>query len=194
MIAESLPYLAILATLLASGMGAPNSRGNRRRNSAAIFAKHGQIDPFAAFAVCWVGALASDCILYGMGYYFGKNFLREHRLWTYVVTSEREQRMEDLIERHGMKVLFSARFLVGVRAAIFLAAGIVRVPFRRFVMTDAISVTVVTLLFFSHSYYYGDSFVQWIRHAEVWLTIAVLLAAIGVGLFFWRRYGRGRMD
>jgi len=193
MIGECLPYLAILATLLASGMGAPIPE-EIVVVTAAVLSAHDKLNPLVAFAVCWAGALASDCILYGMGYFFGKNFLREHRLWTYVVTPEREQRMEDLIQRHGMKVLFSARFLVGVRAAIFLAAGIVRVPFRQFVMTDAISVTVVTLLFFSLSYYYGDSFVHWIRHAEVWLTIIVLLAAIGGGLFFWRRYRRGRMD
>jgi membrane protein DedA with SNARE-associated domain len=193
MIGQSLPYLAILATLLASGLGAPFPE-EVVVVTAAILSKHDQMNPLGAFAVCWVGALASDCMLYAMGYRFGKNFLREHRFWTYVVTPQREQRMEDLIRRHGMKVLFSARFLVGVRAAIFLAAGIVRVPLRRFVLADAISVSMVTLLFFSLSYYYGESLVRWILHLEQLATIAIVLAALGVGLFFWRQRRRSRMD
>jgi membrane protein DedA with SNARE-associated domain len=41
---------------------------------------------------------------------------------------------------HGLKFVVMARLIVGLRAAAFLTAGLVRVPFPRFILVDLTAV------------------------------------------------------
>ena len=188
-----LPYLAILATLLASGLGAPIPE-EATVVAAGILAAHGTVNFWLALGTCWVGALLGDCCWYFVGYHFGKNILREHRLWTYFVTPRREDRMEELINQHGLKVLFAARFLVGIRSAVYLASGILRLPFRRFLLTDLFAATVVVGTFYTASYLWGPTIGAWLQRAEVALTVVVLAALTGLIAWLWRRRARKRVD
>lgn len=183
------PYLALFLTLLFSGTGAPIPE-EVAVVAAGILSAQGILDPIVAFFVCLSGAVLGDCLIYYLGHHFGKSVLREHRLWTHFITPEREAQMEEVIRLHGLKVLFMARFLVGIRAGLYLAAGVLRVPFRRFVITDAISAAVVVGIFFAISYRYGDRFAGWLRQIEVLLTIIVLATVAVAIVYFWQRYRR----
>jgi MYXO-CTERM domain-containing protein len=101
--------------------------------------------------------------------------------------AERQAEYEAAILRHGFKVLLLARFMVGVRGPVYLSAGVVRVPFRRFALWDLVSATLVVGLFFSVSYRYGDSIARYLSDAERALTLIVLAALLVAALFAWRR-------
>ena len=148
---------------------------------AAVASRAGQLEPWAAFAACVIGSMGGDCLMYFIGYRFGHSVLRDHPLISRHLTSEREERIERMIRQYGFRVYFLARFLVGIRSPVFLTAGILRVPFRRFLVVDLISATAVISLFFGLGYYFAEnimSWLKWIRRAEVALSIAVV---IGVG-------------
>jgi membrane protein DedA with SNARE-associated domain len=83
--------------------------------------------------------------------------------------------------------LFVARFMVGIRAPVYLAAGVLRMPLRRFLLTDALCATTVVSVFFGLSYYFGDRIKVWIHDGEFGLTIAVVLAIVAVLFFTWRK-------
>ena len=102
--------------------------------------------------------------------------------------------MEEVIRNHGLKVLFVARFLVGVRSAIYLAAGALHVPFRRFFVVDLISATSVVGLFFFASYRYGATISGWLRQAQFLLTLAALLAVIALAVSLWQRHRKKVRD
>ena len=100
-----------------------------------------------------------------------------------------------MIRRHGLKVFFLARFMVGIRAPVYLTAGVLRMSFRRFVLIDAFCATCVVGLFFGLSYAYGERVAGWIRDSEVGLTVLVAIAAVAVlGVFLWRRFRRKQAE
>lgn len=163
--------------------------------AAGLAASYGQLNPWLALAACLAGALAGDCLLYVLGYHFGHGILRETRFLGSFLRPERELRVERMIRAHGLKVLFAARFLVGLRSTAYLAAGILRMPFRHFVLVDIFCATTVIGLVFSLSYAFawrlGElGLLDMIRDAEVTLTVLIAVAVAAVILFYWRRHRR----
>ena len=184
-------YLVITIVLILTGSGLPIPEEVPIIAAGVLSAPpDGTLNPFAAVACCLFGALVGDCIMYWIGYHFGRGVLCEHRWWARCVTPERETRIEEMFSRHGLKVFFVARFLVGLRTPVYLTAGILRVSFKRFLLIDLICATAVVGSFFSLTYYFGPNIARWIRRAEVGLTIGVVLAVACVAFLLWRRYRR----
>jgi membrane protein DedA with SNARE-associated domain len=185
-------YLLISFVLALTGAGLPIPE-EVPILTAGIMASQGQLNPWLAFVACLAGALVGDCIMYGIGYQFGRSVVREHRYWAVLVTPQREAQMEEMISRHGLKVLFLARFLVLLRSPVYLTAGILKLPFRRFFLFDLVCATIVIGVFFSLSYFFGQAATPWIRRVEILVTLVVVvavLAVVGVGFYFWRSHQR----
>lgn len=159
---------------------------------AGVLSAQGKLLPELAFATCLVGALLGDAVMYAIGYHFGHNLLVRHPRIAKFIGADREVEFEQAIIRHGFKVLLFSRFLVGVRGPVYLAAGVVRMPFRRFLMWDLVSATLVVSLFFGLSYYYGESLATWLREAERTFTLLVL-AVVGILALWMLRRNRERI-
>ena len=67
--------------------------------------------------------------------------------------------------------------MVGVRGPVYLAAGVVRMSFLRFIICDLVCATLVVGTFFSLSYFYGKDIYEFIRDAEKTLYLARLARA-----------------
>ena len=148
------------------------------------------VNPFIALGCCLFGALVGDCVMYWIGYHFGRGVLRERRWFSRWVTPEREEHIEEMFHLHGLKVFFVARFLVGLRTPVYLTAGILRVSFKKFVLIDLVCAAAVVGSFFGLAYYFGENISKWIRRGEWGLTISVVIAVACVAFFLWRRYRR----
>lgn len=182
-------YVAIVVALLLSGLGAPVPE-EVPVIAAGVLSSHGHLNPYAALLCCLFGALVGDCMLYGLGRHFGRGLLQTHHFWNHWLNARREAQAEKLFHRHGLKVFFVARFLVGLRTPLFLSAGILRVPFRRFLVTDLCCATVVVGTFFGLSHYFGQALVHWIRGFELGLTALVAPAVVVVVVLLWQRHRR----
>lgn len=184
-------YLGIFIFLVLTGCGMPIPE-----EVAIVFAgwgsAQGKLDPQYAIAACLLGALVGDSIMYAIGYHFGHSLMSEHPKLGKFVGAEREEYFEQAILRHGFKVMLLARFMVGVRGPVYLAAGVVRMPFRRFLLWDLVCASLVVGTFFSLSYFYGRQITDMVRDAEMTLTLIVaLLGLVGVG--WWMRRRRKRL-
>ena len=143
-----------------------------------------------ALGWCIFGAIAGDCVMYFIGYHFGRGVLREHPWWARCITPQREAQIEIMFRQHGLKVFFVARFLVGLRSPVYLTAGILRVSFKRFFLIDLICATAVVGTFFGLTYFFGPQIGKWFGRVEVLATIVVMLAVSVAGLLLWRRHVR----
>lgn len=181
-------YLAITVVLILTGAGLPVPE-EVPIIAAGVMAGHGRLEPWLAWGSCLLGALVGDLVMYGIGHHFGRGLVR-HPYWLHFVTPEREARIEQMIQRHGLKALLVARFLVGLRSPVYLTAGILRMPLRRFFLIDLFCATGVVTTFFLLSYFFGPTIVFWIRRMEILLTVGVVLVATAVGVFLWRRFCR----
>src|SRR5262245_50692102 len=155
----------------------------------------GKLNPWLAFLACVVGALAGDAVIYFIGYHFGYSLVTRHPRFAHLLHAEREAKIEEMIRRHGLKVFFLSRFMVGIRAPVYLTAGILRMSFRRFVLIDAFCATAVVGLFFGLSYAYGDhvtALFRLIRRSEIGLTVVVSIAIVAALCYFGVRQFRRR--
>ncbi len=182
-------YLAIVFVLVVTGAGIPIPE-EVPVVAGGVLAASGSLEPIPAFLCCVFGAIAGDCVMYWIGYHFGQGVLRDHRWWARLVTPEREASIERQFRRHGLKVFFVARFLVGLRTPVYLTAGILRVSFRRFFFIDLLCATCVVGTFFWLSYAFGQSIAHQIREVGVFMTLIAVVATACVIFFLWRRRRR----
>jgi len=188
-------YAAIIVVLVLTGTGLPIPE-EVPIVAAGLLSAAEKLNPYWAFAACLFGAIVGDCVMYGIGYHFGRSVVREHPWWAHLVSPEREATIERMLKRHGLKVFFLARFLVGIRSPVYLSAGILHVPFRRFFLIDLFCATSVIGVFFSLSYFfgrrYGTKIAVWIREAEFTLTGVVLVAGLIAGIVYFCRRRRAK--
>jgi membrane protein DedA with SNARE-associated domain len=182
-------YLAIVVVLVLAGSGLPIPE-EVPIIAAGILSAHGSLEPLPAFLCCLFGAVAGDCIMYAIGYHFGRGILNEHRWWARFLTPEREAQVEENFRHHGLKVFLVTRFLVFLRSPVYVTAGILRVSFRRFLLIDLVCATVVVGTFFGLTYLFGQHITQWLRHIEVLLTIVAVIVLACLGFYLWHRHRR----
>jgi membrane protein DedA with SNARE-associated domain len=184
-------YLWVIIFLILTGCGLPIPE-EVGIIAAGVWAADGAIVFWLGLLACLFGCIVGDSIMYAIGYRFGKSVLREHPMFAGFLTPERERHIEQLIRTRGAAVLFTSRFLVGVRGPVYLTAGILHFPYRRFLLIDLVCATVVVSLFYSLAWYYGQDIISWIRTAEEGITIAVIAAIILGGAFFWLHHRRSK--
>jgi membrane protein DedA with SNARE-associated domain len=190
---DHLSYFGIIVFLALTGFGLPVPE-EVPIVAAGIWSSHGQLDPWWAFLSCVIGSVLGDHILYALGYHFGHSLIYRHPRVAALLHAEREAKIEQMVRKHQVKVLVLSRFMVGVRAPVYLAAGILRVPFARFFLIDLVSATIVVSLFFGLSYAYGERLTKFIRQSEIGLTVIVVVAIISVlAYFLWRRRQRRKL-
>ena len=180
-------YLGLAIILILTGAGLPLPE-EFPIIAAGVLSSHGQMDPWLAFLACVIGAIIGDSIMYWFGRHFGRSILRKQGWWAKIIHPEREAKIERVIQQHGLKVLFSARFLVGVRAPVYIAAGILHLPYRRFILLDLFCATMVVGLFFGVSYYFGETITRWIKDAEYAATGLAVIVALVIIIYLWRRH------
>ena len=189
---EHASYLGIIVVLVLTGSGLPVPE-EVPIIIAGVAAFHGQLNPWLALASCFVGAILGDCVMYAIGYHFGHNVLRDHPWFARFLKPEREAHIEEMLNQHGWKVFFLARFLVGLRSPVYLTAGILRISFRRFLLVDLFCAGIVICTFFGLSYLFAERITDWfqrIRNAEIGISVAIVASVLAVVLYFYVRHRR----
>lgn len=188
------PYLTIVIFLILTGAGLPVPE-EVPIVAAGVLASGAnpdiQLNVWIALVCCIVGALLGDTLVYAAGRLLGHSFFRRHKWYAMLMHEDREKQMEDFIRRHGLKAFFAARFMIGVRAPIYMAAGVMRVPLARFLIADGIAATVVVGTVFGLSYRYGEQIRWLVREFSIGVTILGVAAVVAaVAIYFWRRRGQ----
>lgn len=184
-------YLGLFAFMILTGCGLPLPE-EVAIVTAGVLSAEGQLHPLEAFLACLLGALIGDAVMYSIGRRFGHSLLSVHPKFAKLLHAERAEELERAIERHGFKVLLIARFMIGVRGPVYLSAGIVRMPFRRFMLWDLVCATLVVGAFFGISYYFGRDIARLLRDAEILYTI-VVVGVVGVVAYIALRRYRARI-
>jgi membrane protein DedA with SNARE-associated domain len=154
---------------------------------AGVLSSQDKLDWRIAFAVCLAGAVVGDSFMYAIGYRWGHGIFTSHPRFAKLFASENEEQFQKAVEAHALKVMLLARFLVGIRAPVYVMTGVVRLPFRRFLVYDIISASLVVSVVFGLSYLFGEQVTGWVRHAEIRATIVVLLIVIAaIAILYYR--------
>ena len=186
-------YLAVILIIALTGAGLPLPEEVPIVAAGVLSSPSvARLNPFLAFGACLIGALLGDAIMYAIGRFLGKTFLRRYPLFARILHEDREKQMEELIRTQGLKVFLLARFLVGVRAPVYMAAGVLRVRFAKFLLVDALCATIVVGTVFWLSWLFGESVAPLVRESQWAVTIIVLVGLLFAFAYWmlWRKYYR----
>jgi membrane protein DedA with SNARE-associated domain len=186
---EDFTHLGIFLILFAAGLGVPIPE-EVPVLAAGVLAHEGVIRWWIALPVCIAGVLSGDIALYWIGHHWGEQIL-EWRMVRYVLTREREERIMSAYRRHGVKIVFTARHVMGLRAAAFLTAGIAHVPFWKFLLVDAVAALVGVPVGFGIAFLFTDQLERVmadVHRFERWLVLYALVAiAAWLAFLGWRQ-------
>ena len=104
-----------------------------------------------------LGVVVSDGLLYGMGRFWGPRLL-ETAWMKHFIPPERHGRIEENFHKYGVLVLLFARFLPTIRSPVFIIAGVMRLPFKRFLLADGLYAIPGVSLLFTLAFWFGDTF------------------------------------
>jgi undecaprenyl-diphosphatase len=157
---------------------------------ASGFLAHRRLLEFdAVLAAAALGAAIGDNIGYQLGHRFGRAWLLRHGSRV-GIREERLARAEAFFDRHGARAVFFGRFIGFARALVPFVAGASRMPYRQFLLYDALGAALWTAGFVSLGYGLGASWYL----AERWIgRMSTLLAAICflvLLIWLWRRRAR----
>jgi membrane protein DedA with SNARE-associated domain len=188
---DNFTYLGVFLVLLLGGLGVPLPE-EMPIIAAAVLSHEGLVRWWLVLAVCLLGVLSGDVVLYWVGRHWGEQILN-WRLVRLVLSPARAQWLKAAYQRHSLKTIVTARHVMGLRAAAFLTAGIARVSFWKFLVADASAALLGVPLVFGLAYFFTDqinAIVADVRRVERWLGLAGLLALavmLPVGVWRWNR-------
>jgi membrane protein DedA with SNARE-associated domain len=181
---EHFTYAGIFLVLFVAGLGLPVPEEIPILAAGAL-ASNGVVRWWLALLVCIVGALAGDTALYWVGRHWGEHVL-DWRITRLVLTPDREESCKRAYLRHGVKIVFTARFVAGFRAAAFLTAGVTHVPFRKFLAVDGVAALIGIPLSFGVAFLFTDQLAAIVRgvHRFERILALVVLALVTIVIVF----------
>lgn len=101
--------------------------------------------PLPALLVVYAGVMISDFIIYSLGKKYGRAVIT-HRRFKNLLPPEKLHSLESRFRKYGVLSIVIGRQIIGVRAQTLLVAGVLDMPLRTFLMTDAFASSVTVML------------------------------------------------
>jgi len=185
---SSFGYIAVFGMLLLCGLGVPVPE-DISIIAGGIISGLGYTNVHIMCIVSFFGVLAGDIIVYSLGRYFGEQIF-SRKIGKKLLSNSWYDNILKSFQKNGKMVLFAARFMPGLRAPIFLTAGITKFTgYGTFILIDGfaalISVPVWTYLGF-----YGasnmDVLLKWMKNTKIGIVIvlAVVIVVYFIGKLF----------
>jgi membrane-associated protein len=167
-------YAALFALIAVESMGVPVP-GETALITGAILASNGKLQIELVIVLAAVAAILGDNVGYLIGRHGGRRLLTMNG--PFLSTRERVLRVgEPFFERHGPKAVFLGRFTAGLRIWAAWLAGATHMPWRSFLLFNALGgivwATVVGLL----AYVLGHA-------AEKAIAVAGVIGLVGAVVF-----------
>jgi membrane protein DedA with SNARE-associated domain len=174
-------YAMILGLLLICGLGVPLPE-DITLIGAGILAGLGAISLPGALIAGTLGVLMGDAILFSLGRKFGRRVFALpgfRRVFTPEIVAVAEQK----VLNNSQFICFTARFLPGLRAPIFLTAGIMGVRPRTFLALDGLAALISVPIWVVGGWWFTlyvdiDSGLAVAKKAQ-WTILAIVALVIG---------------
>jgi membrane protein DedA with SNARE-associated domain len=183
-------YLAMFGILFVSAMGVPLPE-EPLLVASGLSVGWGTSSYWMTCLSCLAGILSGDLWVYFLGRRGGEWFLRT-RLGSVVFSQKRQEKIEHLFEKHGMKTVFLGRFIPAVRFGVFFFAGRHQMDLKKFLGLNAVGALVYAPLWIWLSAVAGERFARTpaaARLAEQWVgqgsLVLIGLVVLIVGGLIW---------
>ena len=187
-------YFAVLFVLIICGFGVPIPE-DITLVSGGVISGLGYTHVHIMLVVSLFGVLLGDSTMYWLGRIYGTKILRFRPIRRFL-TLDRLRMVRSKFEQYGNRVLFVARFLPGLRAPIYMVAGITRrVSFIRFLLLDFFA-AIISVPIWVYLGDFGASNLDWL-HEQIkkgQSIIYILIALLAIYLVWKWRKGRKKVN
>jgi membrane protein DedA with SNARE-associated domain len=150
---------------------------------AGAVVSQGIIRIIPTLCVSYVGVVTGDLILYYIGRRYGILIVTDRRFHR-IVSEARMEKVGRWFHRWGNSLIFFGRYLVGVRAQVFLCAGIFRISAGRVLLYDSVSAMIGVPAMIYLGYFFGSNFHALKDTVVFWQWLAVLVVIAAAAAFF----------
>jgi len=165
----------IFGLLLLAGFNIPVSEDGMLLISALLaFKNPNHLMPL--FFGVYAGAYCSDLICYTLGRTLGPKIF-EIDFFKNMMSKERMDKINSFYSKYGVITLIFGRFIpFGVRNALFLTAGLGKMDFKKFALSDLLACTISCTTFFTLYYKFGKEITDIIKKGNIILfSVAALI-------------------
>jgi membrane protein DedA with SNARE-associated domain len=187
---EHFPYVGILTLLILGEIGLPFPEDATLILSGFLIAQK-VTKPLPTILIVYGGLLLTDFSLYWVGKKYGRKVV-EHKRFRRILSVERLLTLEEKFKKWGIYVVFVGRHFLGIRAQIFLAAGVMRMSTLKFIIADAASAILTMTLMIGIGFFGGNSIeivrkdLKRIEHVGI-LILAILFTGWMIYKYFRNR-------
>ena len=136
-----------------------------------------------------MAATIGDNLGYALGAFGGSPMLRRYQS-VFRIQEKTIRRGEDMFARYGPSTIFFARFVFGMRIVAGPLAGVLRMPWRRFLVFNFLGATVWVTVISSVGYLFGRNWERLavgLKRVDAVIAAAALLIAV---IWWWRNRRR----
>lgn len=177
-------YGVIFGALLVCGLGVPIPE-DITLIAAGILAALKSISLTGAIVVGFVGVMAGDCFLFFLGRRFGYQVF-SLPVFKSIFNEKRISQSRRKVLANSKFICFTARFLPGLRAPIFLTAGIMGVSPVTFLLLDGFAALISVPVWVYVGWYFGSNLDHTLTialKAQKYIVISIVLLILVYILF-----------
>lgn len=185
-------YAAVFFVLVICGFGVPIPE-DLTLVTGGVISGMGYTNPHIMFAVGMLGVLVGDGIMFAAGRIWGQKILRFKPI-ARIMTPKRYEQVQEKFDKYGNWVLFVARFLPGLRTAVFVTAGISRkVSYLRFIIMDGLA-ALISVPIWIYLGEYGAHNIDWLmvkmHSLQSGIFVILGIGAAVVAWIWWKKRQR----
>jgi membrane protein DedA with SNARE-associated domain len=190
---EHFTYAGLFGVLLLCGLGLPLPE-DMALLAGGFLAHRGVTQLPMTLAVSMLGVVAGDNCLFFMGRRFGTGLVSYVQLGR-PSSQVQIDRLREFMHRHGNRAIFYARFLIGLRAFIYLTAGSLGFSPGKFVFYDLLGAAISVPIVVSLGYHFGGQIEEIFRYLGgfehlIWIVaLGSLIVYASRSLIFARERG-----
>jgi membrane protein DedA with SNARE-associated domain len=126
-----------------------------------IIIKLGYFDFMSVYVALMVGDLIGDIFWYCIGFYYGHSFIKKFGKY-FSVTEQSLERAKSIFHKHKHPILFISKITngFGFALATLIAAGMVKLPFKKYLAVNIAGQFIWTGLLISTGYFLGDFYLK----------------------------------
>ena len=179
-------YWAVGAALLLENAGVPvPGETILLLASFLAYSEHALRFPWIVF-VATIAATLGDNLGFSVGYYGGRPLLSRYQAF-FRIQDRTLQRGEGLFARYGAITVFFARFVFGMRIIAGPMAGVLRMPWRKFMVFNFLGAALWVTVISGAGYLFGQHWERLqrdVKRIDISIAILFLFAA---AFLWWRR-------
>ena len=158
---------------------------------AGFFASLGYLNFWLAYVVIIAGDLGGDALHYLAGRFGGSQFVDRWGKY-FGIGSNQIASLEKQFDQRGDKLLLIGKMSHGIGGAFLIAAGLIKMPFDKFIMANLLATLIKSLLLLLIGFYFGHALSAINTYLEriALISIGAAIFAFLIYFFYFRKNGK----